>query len=368
MAVTSSDGVGAQFPAKSHDADRDRTTMTTSRPLSVRRATPADYTAVLAIDEDLNDQVDYMKAMFYKFLQDGQHAIFVVERDRKLIGLINYRFHGSHLVTSMSGRIALPLRGQGHTRQARDGLQAAFLRDFPSVTHELFVTRMLAHLKPGTYTSLYQWNAIMTTFSTSTLRHKFTQYFPAKPLPVDLSYQQTVDILRQTDLFEQFIGTYCTDYVPGQCNWRPMKLDNKTELKELFSTSAKVFVTLKTSGNGLGCLEKSTSSFLRGVSSITSLSYSSIYQARIGVACDVFFFGDDVSAIPGHAYSHARHLTSIWSGNAGLTLNIPATLDVERVRSELWTLFDDDSSPPSSPYSKAPFVLGIRPFALTSKL
>jgi hypothetical protein len=166
-----------------------------------------------------------------------------------------------------------------------------------------------------------------------------------KQTPRVLTYQMVDHLLTSGDHLERFFNHYCVDYVPAQWHWRPMKID-KRSLKELFSTSSWALFTYdnertaddsgKTATGQLSESRQVTSSTFTGDSqNITSISYSYFYPVKVGLACDVFFFGDNPSLAASHAIMHAERLVSIWKGNTVLKLHVGDRLDVDQINAEV---------------------------------
>lgn len=51
----------------------------------VRRATFADFDAILDINDDIYEGLDYFPTLFYVFMQSKQYAIYVYEVDGQLV-------------------------------------------------------------------------------------------------------------------------------------------------------------------------------------------------------------------------------------------------------------------------------------------
>ena len=51
----------------------------------VRRATPADYQAVIDIDDNVYDGLDYMPTMYHQFLHSRHHLMLVVVDSGKVV-------------------------------------------------------------------------------------------------------------------------------------------------------------------------------------------------------------------------------------------------------------------------------------------
>ena len=51
----------------------------------VRRATFDDLKAIIDINDDVYDGLDYMEALFYTFMHSKLHVIYVHEEDGKLV-------------------------------------------------------------------------------------------------------------------------------------------------------------------------------------------------------------------------------------------------------------------------------------------
>ena len=51
----------------------------------LRRATPSDYQAVIDIDDNVYNGVDYMPLMFYQFLHSRHHLMLVIECVVKIV-------------------------------------------------------------------------------------------------------------------------------------------------------------------------------------------------------------------------------------------------------------------------------------------
>jgi len=54
----------------------------------LRRATPSDYQAVIDIDDNVFDGLDYMPLMFYQFLQSRHHVVLVIEHAGQIVSII----------------------------------------------------------------------------------------------------------------------------------------------------------------------------------------------------------------------------------------------------------------------------------------
>jgi hypothetical protein len=105
-------------------------------------------------------------------------------------------------------------------------------------------------------------------------------------------------------------------------DWKPIKID-KHDLKELFSTSARIFVSLKRDVEGLAVsntenLETKEWSELTTDNNLKAISYSAIFQVKRGMRFSLFFFGNDPEMLRGNFFSqsHVRHLASVWGGDA----------------------------------------------------
>lgn len=146
-----------------------------------------------------------------------------------------------------------------------------------------------------------------------------------------------------------------------------MKID-KRSLKELFATASLSLFTTdgvatadnKENPNSDGLLKEQAASLQfhgsmlsDGADAITSISYSYLYPVKIGLACDVFFFGDDPSLAASHAILHAEHLSSVWNGDTVLMLHVADRLDVDRINAKVEASF-------GRPYRSCAFVMGIR--------
>jgi len=55
----------------------------------MRRATFDDLNAIMDINDNINDGVDYMPTLFYTFMQSKLHIVYVFEEDGKLVSLIH---------------------------------------------------------------------------------------------------------------------------------------------------------------------------------------------------------------------------------------------------------------------------------------
>ncbi len=53
----------------------------------MRRATFDDLNAIMDINDDIYDGLDYMPALFYTFMQSKLHVMYVYEEDGKLVSL-----------------------------------------------------------------------------------------------------------------------------------------------------------------------------------------------------------------------------------------------------------------------------------------
>src|SRR6218665_1334907 len=56
----------------------------------VRRATFDDLKAIIDINDDVYDGLDYMEAFFYTCMHSKLHVIYVHEEDGKLVGLSRF--------------------------------------------------------------------------------------------------------------------------------------------------------------------------------------------------------------------------------------------------------------------------------------
>ena len=54
---------------------------------SMRRANFDDLDAIMDINDDIYDGLDYMPALFYTFMQSKLHVMYVYEEDGKLVSL-----------------------------------------------------------------------------------------------------------------------------------------------------------------------------------------------------------------------------------------------------------------------------------------
>jgi len=177
-----------------------------------------------------------------------------------------------------------------------------------------------------------------------------------------------VDTLLATDdRLECFFRNYSDKYIPADGHYRPMKID-RHDLKELFATASWALVNDDTDdgyddGNQLSDIELldiNTTSDCRRITSnttpvgtIRSLSYSYSYPVKVGLSCDVFFFGDDPQEAARHAVAHAEHLATVWDGNIGFVLHVPAGLDVGPIDVTVQSVFD-------GPAQLEPMVIALR--------
>jgi hypothetical protein len=148
------------------------------------------------------------------------------------------------------------------------------------------------------------------------------------------------DLLTSGDRLERFLSRYCVDYFPAQWHWRPMKI-NKRCLKEAFSTASWALFTddAERAADDIGrpaSHQLSTSPRSAGSRrTITSVSYSYLFPVKVGLACDVFFFGDDPSLAASHAILHADRLATVWKGHTVLELHVGDGLDIDRISREV---------------------------------
>ena len=61
--------------------------MTSTPEFTTRRATFEDLQAVLDIRENIYNGADYMKAMFFYFMQTNSHVIYVLEYRGKVVSI-----------------------------------------------------------------------------------------------------------------------------------------------------------------------------------------------------------------------------------------------------------------------------------------
>jgi len=61
--------------------------------VSVRPATFSDYEAVMDIDRNLFQGLDYLPSMFYQFLHRKQHFLYVGELDGKVVSFQRILMH-----------------------------------------------------------------------------------------------------------------------------------------------------------------------------------------------------------------------------------------------------------------------------------
>ena len=54
----------------------------------LRRATPSDYQAVIDIDDNVYNGLDYMPLMFHQFLHSKHHVMLVIEYVGKIVSKI----------------------------------------------------------------------------------------------------------------------------------------------------------------------------------------------------------------------------------------------------------------------------------------
>ena len=56
--------------------------------ITVRRATHADYEAVLAINDNIYDGRDYMPTLFHHFIQCKQFVVYVAEMHKAVVSIV----------------------------------------------------------------------------------------------------------------------------------------------------------------------------------------------------------------------------------------------------------------------------------------
>lgn len=101
----------------------------------VRRATFSDLQAIIDINDNVSEGLDYFPGTFFIYMHSKRHAIYVYEQNGKVLGVVNFKFHPDEkdLANGMSGRVHSSLQGQGLTRDEGPFIKQ-IMKDHPNLT------------------------------------------------------------------------------------------------------------------------------------------------------------------------------------------------------------------------------------------
>jgi len=145
------------------------------------------------------------------------------------------------------------------------------------------------------------------------------------PHLIELSYSTAIGWLTDTTDIEAFLQQYVTPYISTGSNWKPVKINKKEELKNVFATS-RVFTTLKAN--------RQDSSVSGNSADIEALSFCSIVRAGIGGRVDCYYYGD-VTHLCDHVTSQLLHIATVWDSSVGLLVHFLTHLEFDQVEHDL---------------------------------
>ncbi len=115
--------------------------------------------------------------------------------------------------------------------------------------------------------------------------------------------------------------------------------------------------------SGLGSNENAArKQVIEDPATIRAISYSSYYHVKVGLVCDVYFFGDDWLLAVRHAVEHADHLVTSWNGVVTLVMHVPQALDNSQIEAAIATVLGAAGGHTLS----ANFIMEIRRMLATS--
>lgn len=321
---------------------------------NIRRVSFNDLEAVMAINDDVYEGLDYLPSLFYTFLHSKQHEMYVYERDGKVISLVNYLFLSgregeAHL---MSGRIHPSHQNQGLRKWAKTFLEKAYPEVVKYSTSTLYTPYL--QNKVNNFESVSIMNLLLYKLSDRNQIERFVQRrwrLDGFSNPITISHSKLTNLLdsNSSDQLLRFISRYNRHFIPLGPTGHPVGLN--AEGLRLISSLANVLVTYSAKKSVASLHEETSSSssaaaaiepsHLRGRADgerqVVGFSCSTVTPCKYGSRSDLVFYGDDVDDLIGHFVSDLRHHLSITRDDVSIAyfLQFPQSISVQKVEEKL---------------------------------
>lgn len=333
----------------------------------VRRARVDDLEAIIDINDNVYDGLDYFPVKFEKFLDDERYAIYVFEMENgKLASLCNFEIHSEvgDLVAINSLRVRPSLQGQGFGRPEANPITDQFRREHPNITRYLLQTQLTpkiqAKLDQGKIGRLlYRWNFLLYKLPEN---HRFRRIpdIGANPTtaataaaatvrrPVRLSPNQGTEWLDRSDQLTTFLSQFADEYIVVGDKFAAIQL-SRSQLKRLFTLSTHVFASFEcppdsnptTGANVPLAGDDEVKIALDGRREILGFSCSGSHPCKYGLRMNIHYFGNDEDDLLSHVRSHWRQFADVIASDVrvALWLSFPHAIAhgsaENRLRSEL---------------------------------